>query len=179
MSKRLFDLFFSLVGILIFSPVWLMISILILIEDGRPLLFRQSRAGKHFKPFTIHKFRSMTQDGKVTRVGQWIRKTGLDESLQFINVLKGEMSFVGPRPITESDIDKLQWNRQKLAWRWWVRPGITGYAQLFEPLANKRSLVRDRQTVRIESRLTELKILAMTFLVNVLGKPRARKVMRL
>ena len=125
---------------------------------------------------TIKKFRTMTEGQKVTRTGYWIRKTGLDESLQFLSVLKGDMSLVGPRPITASDIVKLGWNVKRLKWRWHVRPGITGFAQLFEPLANANSLAKDRYLIKYGSPIGDLKILSMTFVFNIIGKQYGRKL---
>jgi len=110
-SKRLFDLFWSALGILLLSPVFLGIALAIKLDDGGPVFFRQSRIGYNGRPFTMWKFRTMVVDAaqrgglltvegdpRITRVGRWLRKTKLDELPQVWNVLKGEMSFVGPRP---------------------------------------------------------------------------------
>lgn len=110
-SKRLFDLSFSYMGILVLFPILLFISILILCEDGRPVFFVQERVGYKGKKFKLYKFRTMrkgsegdgrliTVDGdhRITRIGNWLRKLKLDELPQLFNVLRGEMSFVGPRP---------------------------------------------------------------------------------
>ena len=174
-GKRLVDILFSVIGIIFFSPVWLVMSILILLIDGRPVLFSQERAGKEQERITVLKFRTMTDDRKITRTGDWIRKTGLDESLQFLSVINGDMSLIGPRPLTAKDIEKLGWNVGWLNWRWSVKPGITGYAQLFEPLANKRSLAKDRYLIKYGSALGDVGILAMTFLFNFVGKHRGRQ----
>lgn len=109
--KRLFDLTFSALGLLILSPFFLIISLCILFESGRPIIYRQKRLGKDWKHFTIYKFRTMDfqgtagapgcsarDDKRVTRAGKCLRKYKLDEIPQLLNVLKGDMSLVGPRP---------------------------------------------------------------------------------
>src|SRR4051812_45218781 len=106
--KRLFDLVGALGGLIAFSPVMALIAAAIVLEDGWPVLFRQERLGRRRRPFTILKFRSM-KDGRITRVGRVLRATGLDELPQFINILRGDMSAVGPRPLTESDVARLGW----------------------------------------------------------------------
>src|SRR2546428_1734832 len=100
--KRLLDVTGAAGGLLFFLPAMTLVSLAILLEDGLPLFFRQERLGEERRPFTILKFRSM-RDGRITRVGRILRSTGLDEVPQFINVLRGEMSAVGPRPLTEAD----------------------------------------------------------------------------
>ena len=85
------------------------IAAAILLDDGRPVLFRQERLGHRRRPFHILKFRSM-RDGRVTRVGRVLRATGLDELPQFVNILRGDMSAVGPRPLTADDVARLGWS---------------------------------------------------------------------
>ena len=112
--KRVFDVVFSGLGILALSPALALIGWLILVFDGRPVLFRQERIGYQRKPFTIYKFRTMVQnaeelgkpltvgdDPRITRFGRWLRNSKLDELPQLFNVFFGEMSFVGPRPEVE------------------------------------------------------------------------------
>jgi lipopolysaccharide/colanic/teichoic acid biosynthesis glycosyltransferase len=96
-TKRLIDVAGAAGGLLFFLPAMTLVALAILLEDGFPLLFHQERLGAARRPFTILKFRSM-RDGKITRVGRVLRSTGLDELPQFINVLQGRMSIVGPRP---------------------------------------------------------------------------------
>src|SRR6187455_2049147 len=107
-GKRGFDVIGATGGLLFFAPVCLLIAIAIVLEDGRPVLFRQERLGERRRRFTILKFRSM-RNGRVTRVGRFLRGTGLDELPQFVNVLRGEMSAVGPRPLIEADVLRLGW----------------------------------------------------------------------
>src|SRR5476649_1328362 len=100
MQRRLFDLLGALGGLVFFAPVLALAATAILADDGRPILFRQPRLGRGRRLFTILKLRSM-RDGRVTRVGRLLRATGLDELPQFVNILRGDMSAVGPRPLTE------------------------------------------------------------------------------
>jgi len=173
-GKRLFDIVFSLVGVLVFSPVWLVTICLIALLDGRPIFFTQHRLGLKKQAFTLYKFRTLTADGAVTRSGKWLRATGIDESAQFLSVLKGDMSIVGPRPFIESDLEKLGWESPWLHWRWSVKPGITGLAQVHERWATRRSLAWDRWYVDQARTLTDLQVLALTFVMNILGKERVR-----
>ena len=130
-GKRLFDFIFSLIGVSVFAPVWAISALAIFIKDGSPIIFRQERVGLNKKLFVLLKLRTMDDSGNVTSSGRWLRATGIDESLQFLSVLKGDMSIVGPRPMTASDLVKLGWTGDHLGWRW-IRPGITGPAQLTE-----------------------------------------------
>jgi lipopolysaccharide/colanic/teichoic acid biosynthesis glycosyltransferase len=173
-GKRLFDITFSVVGVVVFSPVWLVTTCLIALLDGRPIFFTQQRLGLNKREFTVYKFRTMTADGAVTRTGKWLRATGIDESAQFLSVLKGDMSIVGPRPFIEPDLAKLGWESPRLNWRWSVKPGITGLAQLHERWATRRSLSWDKWYVEQASALTDLQVLVLTFVMNILGKERVR-----
>lgn len=173
-GKRLFDVTFSLVGVLLFSPVWLVTAGLIVVLDGRPIFFTQRRLGLNKQEFTIYKFRTMTAQGDVTRTGKWLRATGIDESVQFLSVVKGYMSIVGPRPLPASDLKKLGWESPRLHWRWSVQPGITGPAQIHERWACKRSLAWDRHYVKRASMLTDIKALCMTAVINIIGKEQFR-----
>lgn len=133
--KRVFDFFMALFLIIILSPIIFIVSILVKLTSNGPILFKQERTGKNGKNFFVYKFRSMHVDNDVldfseedqtTSIGKFIRKTSLDEIPQLINILKGEMSFIGPRPwITE--YAKYFTDEQKR--RLEVRPGLTGYAQ--------------------------------------------------
>src|SRR5204863_5033824 len=130
--KRLFDLAGAAAGLLAFSPIMAAIAAAIFLEDGRPVLFRQDRLGRQRRPFAILKFRSM-RDGRITRVGRLLRATGLDELPQFLNILRGEMSAVGPRPLAAEDVARLGWTTARHDFRWRVAPGLTGLAQLAGP----------------------------------------------
>jgi lipopolysaccharide/colanic/teichoic acid biosynthesis glycosyltransferase len=116
-------------GLLFFAPVMAATALAILLEDGRPVLFRQQRLGRRRRPFTILKFRSM-REGRVTRVGRILRATSLDELPQFVNILRGELSAVGPRPLTSADTERFGWIDAAHDFRWSVPPGLTGLAQI-------------------------------------------------
>lgn len=178
-GKRLFDIFFSVVGVLAFSPIWVIVIGLIGFLDGRPIFFTQQRLGLNKQAFTVYKFRTLTAMGDVTRTGKWLRATGIDESAQFLSVLKGDMSIVGPRPFIESDLEKLGWKSPRLNWRWSVKPGITGLAQVHERWATQRSLACDKVYTGQASAATDLKLLVLTAVMNVVGKERVRSIARL
>jgi lipopolysaccharide/colanic/teichoic acid biosynthesis glycosyltransferase len=128
--KRLFDITFALVGLLLTGPILLLVSALIWLESGGPVLFRQPRMGTGHHPFVINKLRTMTDDGRVTRVGRWLRPTGIDELPQLWHVLVGDMSVVGPRPEVLDRVPR--WDRELPDYwaRHLMRPGITGWAQV-------------------------------------------------
>ena len=147
--KYLFDRIFSLLGIIILSPVMLVVAVLIRVKMGSPVLFKQERVGKDGKLFTIFKFRtmeegqdefsiSMTGDQRILPLGIKLRKYKLDELPQLWNVLKGKMSFVGPRPDVPGYADLLQGNDREMLK---LRPGITGPASL--KYRNEEDLIAD------------------------------------
>jgi lipopolysaccharide/colanic/teichoic acid biosynthesis glycosyltransferase len=140
MSKRLFDLLGALAGLLLLAPVGLLIALAVKLDSPGPVFFRQSRVGRHGKLFLIHKFRTMRDapepglpltapdDPRVTRVGRWLRDTKLDELAQLIDVLRGDMSLVGPRPEVPRYVALYPAAlRDKILS---VRPGITDPASL-------------------------------------------------
>lgn len=136
--KRLFDFFISLILLIILSPVIGIVAVLIRKKIGSPVLFKQPRPGLHGKVFHVYKFRTMTDERdangellpdavRLTAFGQLLRKLSLDELPQLWNVLKGDMSFVGPRPLL---VEYLPLYNERQARRHDVRPGITGWAQV-------------------------------------------------
>ena len=136
--KRTFDLTFSIFLLILLSPIFLLIPFLILIFLGRPIFFCQSRPGKDQRPFVIYKFRTMKnkkgidesldQDKlRLTKFGSFLRSTSLDELPELINVVKGDMSLVGPRPLLMEYLDLYTEDQKK---RHNVLPGITGWAQI-------------------------------------------------
>lgn len=175
--KRWFDRVVTLIGLPAIS--WLLggIALAILLFDGRPVLFRQQRLGRGKQPFEIYKFRTM-RDGKVTAVGRVLRQTGLDETAQIINILRGEMSVVGPRPLTAADISRLGWDDAWHAGRWEIKPGITGLAQLYGGRGAKISWLMDKVYRQRLSPWLDLGILLLTFAVNILGKTRVRQLLQ-
>ncbi len=142
--KRMMDIIFGCVALLIFAPVMLVAAIVAYIGNGSPIIFRQERVGLGGKPFSIFKFRSMRQDAerevgalwaaendpRRTRVGTFLRRFSLDELPQIFNVLRGEMSLVGPRPERPVFVDLFRTQLERYDERHLVRPGITGWAQV-------------------------------------------------
>jgi len=140
-SKRIIDFVGALCGIVVLSPIFIITSILIKVESRGSIIFKQIRVGKDSKPFYIYKFRSMKTDtpnmatndlknpeNYITRVGKFIRKTSIDELPQLFNILKGDMSIVGPRPVIEKEYDLLQLRRECYVDK--IKPGVTGWAQI-------------------------------------------------
>lgn len=130
--KRIIDVVVSAVALIVLSPVLAVTAIAVLVSMGRPVMFRQLRPGRHGKPFVLVKFRTMrtgkgSDADRLTKVGQFLRSTSLDELPELWNVVKGEMSLVGPRPLL---MDYLPLYSQRQATRHDVRPGITGLAQV-------------------------------------------------
>jgi lipopolysaccharide/colanic/teichoic acid biosynthesis glycosyltransferase len=176
--KRLFDLAGAVGGLLFFSPIMGLVALAILFEDGRPVFFTQERLGVERRPFTILKFRSM-RNGRVTRVGRVLRATGLDELPQFINMLRGDMSAVGPRPLAEADVTRLGWSTPRYDFRWRVPPGLTGLAQVSGPGACRRSLLLDRLYIARRTMFLDVRLIALSFAINALGKKRVRELLLL
>ncbi|MEH7308403.1 sugar transferase [Neobacillus drentensis] len=136
--KRLFDLTVSLVLLVVFSPIFIIIALMVKVKLGSPVLFRQQRPGLFGKPFYLYKLRSMTNEKdqkgqllpdyeRLTPFGQFLRKYSLDEFPQLINVIKGDISIVGPRPLL---MDYLPLYSKRQSKRHNVKPGITGWAQV-------------------------------------------------
>jgi lipopolysaccharide/colanic/teichoic acid biosynthesis glycosyltransferase len=174
--KRAFDIVGAAGGLVAFSPVMALTAAAILLEDGPPVLFRQERAGLSRRPFDILKFRSM-RDNRVTRVGRLLRATGLDELPQFLNILRGDMSAVGPRPLTESDVERLGWSAARYAFRWRVRPGLTGLAQVVGASSSRLSARLDRYYVARQSLSLDVRLVTVSFAINLLGKARVRRLL--
>ena len=143
-AKRAVDICGALVGIILFSPIMLVIATLIKLTSPGPIIFKQERVGLHNKPFMMYKFRSMVQqteadekkgwtvpgDPRVTRVGRFIRKTSIDEFPQFFNVLAGQMSLIGPRPERTQFVEMFKEEIPRYMIKHQVRPGMTGWAQV-------------------------------------------------
>lgn len=172
--KPVLDRVGALLGLLILAPVLLLIAAVILCASGRPILFCQQRMGRHYQPFTIIKFRTMSAD-RVTGAGRVLRQTGLDELPQLWNILRGDMSWIGPRPLTEADIHRLGWDTPYYRGRWRVKPGITGLAQLYGGIGRKVTLLCDQTYIRRLAAVADFRILAASVLICLLGKRRVRK----
>lgn len=141
MTKRMIDILVSSMGMFIFSPLGVLMLILIKLDSKGPIFFKQERVGKDGHPFQIFKFRTMVEgavhmgagyliekdDFRITRVGKFLRRTSLDELPQLINILRGEMSLVGPRPTLRYQVEQYDdWQKRRLL----VKPGVTGWAQI-------------------------------------------------
>ncbi len=138
-GKRMFDIFFSIIVIIILSPIFFLTSILILLEDGYPIFFQQDRYGAKRIIFILYKFRSMPintpdlpsalmRDTKITFIGRIIRRTNIDELPQLINILRGHMSIVGPRPALANQVDLIKMRTVNHSIN--LKPGLTGLAQI-------------------------------------------------
>lgn len=178
------DIVLSLAALLALSPLLAVVAVLILWQDGLPVLFLQVRAGRNGQAFGMYKFRSMVKnaasvgpyftasdDPRITRVGRFIRRTSIDELPQLINVLKGHMSLVGPRP--DVPAQSSLYSEADWAMRVSVRPGITGLAQalLRSEASFEQRLALDLRYVRESSPWMDLKIMAWT--VRRLGGQKA------
>ncbi|MBW8040413.1 MAG: sugar transferase [Planctomycetes bacterium] len=174
--KRMFDICISILAIMVLLPVFAVIIIAIRVSSKGPSVFKQERAGKDGKPFTFYKFRTMRADVdpygaspksgddlRLTRTGKFLREYSLDELPQLFNILKGNMSTVGPRPLYVSQI--AEWNdRQKK--RLLVKPGLTGLAQISGrgELTREEKLEFDVKYVETASFWTDIKIILATFI---------------
>lgn len=170
--KRFFDLVATILGLLLIWPVMLILSLLVRIKHGSPVFFRQQRPGLNSKPFMMYKFRTMTNergtDGnllpdkdRLTSFGRLLRSTSLDELPELINVLKGDMSLVGPRPLLMEYLGKYTFTQAR---RHEVRPGITGWAQVNgrQNIKFSRRLEYDVWYVDHQNFCLDLKILLLT-----------------
>ncbi len=173
LSKRLFDLILTILGLIIISPILLALVVVIWLVQGSPILFQQKRPGLHDKIFTIYKFRTMHDERdendhpkpdaeRITPLGKFLRTTSLDELPELINVLKGEMSLVGPRPLL---IEYLPRYSAEQARRHEVLPGITGWAQINgrNALSWQDRFCLDIWYVDHWSLVLDIKILLITF----------------
>lgn len=170
--KRLFDIALSLCGIIVLSPIYLVLWVLIRCKLGKPVLFTQERPGKKEKIFKLYKFRSMTDERdengqllpdevRLTRFGKLLRSTSLDELPELFNILKGDMSLIGPRPLL---VRYLPYYTKEERHRHDVRPGLTGLAQVNgrNALGWEDRFAYDLQYVENCSFLMDLKVLGMT-----------------
>jgi lipopolysaccharide/colanic/teichoic acid biosynthesis glycosyltransferase len=181
--KRIIDIILSIAVLIILSPLFLVIPIITLIESPGPAIIRQRRVGISGKVFNLYKFRSMKgdvgydfspirkNDKRVTKIGQYLRRTGIDEIPQFLNVLKGDMSVVGPRPEMEFIVEKYNDLERK---RLLVKPGITG---LWQIKADRRKLIHeninfDLNYIESRSLYLDLAIMAETaiFMIKSIKK---------
>lgn len=186
--KRTIDLLASLVGLIVFLPLCLLIALAIKLDSRGPVFYRQERVGQDGRLFSLIKFRSMTADAekdgpvwavvndqRVTRVGRWLRKLRLDEITQLINVIRGEMSIVGPRPERPFFVRKLERVIPFYAHRHAVKPGITGWAQILYPYGAtqedaQEKLKYDLYYIKHMSPIMDLRIISETVKIVLLGR---------
>ncbi|MEG0529697.1 MAG: sugar transferase, partial [Bacilli bacterium] len=175
MLKRVFDLIVSICAFIILAPIFLILCLLIKVTSRGPIFFKQRRIGKLNKEFMIYKFRTMRVDTPdvathllensqlyITSVGKFLRKTSLDELPQLINILKGEMSFVGPRPALYNQYDLIELRTESNIHK--LMPGLTGWAQINGrdelPILEKVKL--DKKYIEIQGFWMDIKIIFLT-----------------
>jgi lipopolysaccharide/colanic/teichoic acid biosynthesis glycosyltransferase len=195
--KRPFDMALSGLGLLLSSPLWLVISAAIKIEDRGPVFYGQARVGRHGRPFRVLKFRSMIPDAekihgpvqaeendpRVTRVGRLLRATAMDELPQLFNIFKGDMSFVGPRALRPQEkevhghpdqraIEEIPGYRERHA----VRPGLTGLTQIFLPgdTPRRKKFKYDLLYIRKRGFGFDLRLIVLSFWITFRGRWESR-----
>lgn len=187
--KRGFDAVLSLLGLIVFSPVFLLVYVLIKREDGGPVIFRQERVGYKGKLFVLYKFRSMKveaeadgtprlckeDDKRLTKVGRFLREHHLDELPQLWNVLKGDMSFVGPRPERKYFVDQIKAINPDYELLYQLRPGLFSPATLYNGYTDTMEKMLERLRMDLEYLATrsawlDLKIIFLTVSSILLGK---------
>ncbi len=182
-TKRVFDAIFACALLVLLSPIFLVVAIMILFDDGKPIFFAQKRVGRGNSLFKIHKFRSMptgvptvasahAEELPITRVGSFIRRTSIDEIPQLLNVIRGEMSFVGPRPALPTQTELLEVRQKNGAQR--LRPGITGLAQVngFDGMSEIQKGGLDGKYAASESFRVDFAIIGKTLVFLVRKPPR-------
>lgn len=195
-AKRAFDIAFAAVGLLVSSPVWLLLALTVKLQDGGPVFFRQDRSGLDGRMFDVLKFRSMSVDAerhgarqavvndpRVTRVGRWMRATAVDELPQLWNILIGDMSVVGPRALRPGEIEahgpdvfeRLE-DVAGFAVRSSVRPGLTGVAQIYagRSLPRRQKFRYDRLYIRRQSFALDLRLVLLSFWISLSGAWESR-----
>jgi len=183
--KRTWDIIFSLLCLILSFPVWIIISFAVYAESGRPVLYSDSRAGRNRRPYRHFKFRSMLRkveqetgpvwskqhDCRVTRIGGFLRATAMDELPQLWNILKGDMSFVGPRPERPFFVEKFIKKIPNYEKRFDVRPGLTGMAQIYgkyDTPADEK-LKYDLEYIEKMNIYLDLRLIFLSFIITLKG----------
>lgn len=176
--KRLFDLIISIFALIVMSPIMIIIAVLIKLQNQGTVIFKQRRVGKDNQEFTIYKFRSMWEDAPeiasndlknpdihITPIGKVLRKTSLDELPQLFNIIKGDMSIVGPRPVINDESERELLNRRTEIGICKLMPGLTGWAQINgrDDMSTERKILLETEYMNKISFLFDLKILFATF----------------
>lgn len=178
--KRVFDFLVAFVALIVFSPLFIVCYFAVKHEDGGPAIFKQERIGRFGRPFYIYKFRSMRvdaekngpalyqheRDTRMTKVGRFLRVHHLDELPQLWNVVKGDMSFIGPRPERKFYIDKIMLHDVRYEYLYQIRPGVTSYATLY----NGYTDTMEKMLKRLELDLYYLKHRSWWFDITILFK---------
>jgi len=199
--KRVFDLILSSIGIILSTPLWLIFSLMIWLEDRGAIFYTQERVGKDGKVFTSFKFRSMVpnaeegvgplqaeeNDPRVTRVGKFLRATAMDELPQLLNILKGDMSFVGPRALRPLEIEVRKvaggnpspriYELPNFKLRSSVRPGLTGLAQIYAPrdITRKNKFRYDLLYIKNQNLWIDIKLILLSFWITLKRKWEVRE----
>ena len=196
--KRGFDATLAAVGLIISAPLWLLFAAAIKLEDGGDVFYRQDRVGRGGRTFSVLKFRSMVSnaeaavgpvqatadDPRITRVGRWLRATAMDELPQLWNILRGDMSFVGPRALRPGEIEVQGDGRvEKLEQvpgfgrRCGVRPGLTGIAQIYAPrdLPRRQKFRYDGIYLRQQTLALDLRLILLSFWITFRGSWESRE----
>lgn len=187
--KRIVDCMIAVILMILFSPLFLICYLAVKSEDGGPAIFKQERIGRFGRPFYIYKFRSMRldaekhgpslyaggKDGRLTRIGKFLREHHLDELPQLWNVFCGDMAFIGPRPERQFFIDQIIKEDPRYRFLFQIRPGVTSYATLYNGYTDTlekmvRRLRYDLFYLEHRSWGFDFKILFMTFMSIVFGK---------
>jgi len=191
MLKRLFDIFLSSIGLIFSSPLWLIFSLAIKLEDRGPIFYAQDRVGKNGMIFKALKFRSMIHDAekhtgavwasendpRVTKVGRILRATAMDELPQLWNIFKGDMSFVGPRSERPELVEQFSKKIKNYRSRFSVPPGLTGLAQVYGRYDTppQHKLKYDLLYIKNQSFLFDLKLIFLSFWITFRGKWESRQ----
>jgi exopolysaccharide biosynthesis polyprenyl glycosylphosphotransferase len=188
--KRIFDIVTALLIGIMTAPIMLVAALIVRLESPGPVIYRQDRVGEHGKEFAVLKFRSMRNDAekngaqwaqvndpRITKFGNFMRKTRIDELPQLLNVLKGEMSFIGPRPERMVFIEELEKQIPHYNLRHLIKPGLTGWAQVMYPYGAsvedaKRKLEYDLHYIKRQSFYMDMVIMFKTLKTVLFGKGR-------
>jgi lipopolysaccharide/colanic/teichoic acid biosynthesis glycosyltransferase len=195
-AKRLFDITFAVVSLVVSSPVWIIAAALVKLQDGGPIFFRQDRSGLRGRSFDVLKFRSMSVDAerdgakqavqgdhRITTVGRWLRATAMDELPQLWNILTGDMSVVGPRALRPGEVEahgagvfeRLE-DVPGFPLRSSVKPGLTGVAQIYarRDLPRRQKFRYDRLYIQRQSFALDIRLVALSFWISLTGAWEAR-----